>query len=286
MDEKRPDIKRDADATRAEHDEAESAAVPRFDAAAAEDARAIVPVGRTGSRWKQRARLKTLLIVAPILLALGALVWYLSVGYWTQPVTPLAPPDQVETLPPAPTATIEATPTVEATPTIEPTATPSPAPDVTPAPQTSSSPLASGEPGRLLIPVAGIRPEQLSDTYNDARSEGRVHNAIDIIAPRGAPVLAVADGRIARLFQSEKGGITVYQLSADEKLVYYYAHLERYADGLKDGHYARRGETIGYVGDTGNATPGNYHLHFQVYRIADPKRFWDGENLNPYTLLR
>jgi murein DD-endopeptidase MepM/ murein hydrolase activator NlpD len=137
-----------------------------------------------------------------------------------------------------------------------------------------------------LIPVAGVRPEQLSDTYNDARSEGRVHNAIDIIAPRGTPVIAVADGRIVRLFNSEKGGITIYQLSADEKLVYYYAHLDRYADGLKDGHSARRGETIGYVGDTGNATPGNYHLHFQVYRITDPKRFWDGENLNPYELLR
>lgn len=277
MDEKQPETERDEETT---------AVTSRFNMASESDARAVVPLERVEQSWKTRARLKTLLIIAPVFLALGALVWYLSVGYWTQPVTPLAPPDQVETLPPAPTATIETTPTIE--PTATPT--PSPAPDVTPAPQTSSSPLAPpvalGEPGRLLIPVAGIRPEQLSDTYNDARSEGRVHNAIDIIAPRGAPVLAAADGRIARLFQSEKGGITIYQLSADEKLVYYYAHLERYADGLKDGHYARRGEIIGYVGDTGNATPGNYHLHFQVYRITDPKRFWDGENLNPYTLLR
>ncbi|HZB46250.1 MAG TPA: M23 family metallopeptidase [Pyrinomonadaceae bacterium] len=236
-------------------------------------------------------RVRVLLIAAVGFGALAALVWYLSTRYWTQPVARLAPPSrEAETLPP---------PSPPATPTLEPTALPNidapptatPTPGATPTTQqpsteSPSTPSASGDASRLLIPVAGVRPEQLSDTYNDARSEGRVHNAIDIIAPRGTPVLAVADGRIVRLFNSVKGGITIYQLSADEKLVYYYAHLDRYADGLKDGHQARRGETIGYVGDTGNATPGNYHLHFQVYRITDPKRFWDGENLNPYELLR
>jgi murein DD-endopeptidase MepM/ murein hydrolase activator NlpD len=140
---------------------------------------------------------------------------------------------------------------------------------------------------RLLIPVEGIRPDQLQDTFKDSRSEGRVHDAIDIIAPRGTPVLAATDGRIVKLFNSVKGGITFYQLAAaDEHYVLYYAHLERYADGLKEGHVARRGETVGYVGDTGNATPGNTHLHFQLYRVEDPKRFWTGENLNPYPLLR
>jgi murein DD-endopeptidase MepM/ murein hydrolase activator NlpD len=138
----------------------------------------------------------------------------------------------------------------------------------------------------LLIPVAGVKPEQLQDTFSDARSEGRSHDAIDIIAPRGTPVLAAADGRVLRLFNSEKGGITIYQLSTDEHLIYYYAHLDRYADGLAVGRVLRRGETIAYVGDTGNATPGNYHLHFQVYRISDTRQFWTGENLNPYTLLR
>jgi murein DD-endopeptidase MepM/ murein hydrolase activator NlpD len=140
---------------------------------------------------------------------------------------------------------------------------------------------------RLLIPVAGVRAQDLRDTFSDSRSEGRVHDAIDIMAPRNAPVLAASDGRIVRLFQSVKGGITIYQLaSADEHFVFYYAHLAAYADGLAEGHVARRGETIGYVGDTGNAAPGNTHLHFQIYRVADPKRFWSGENINPYPLLR
>jgi murein DD-endopeptidase MepM/ murein hydrolase activator NlpD len=140
---------------------------------------------------------------------------------------------------------------------------------------------------QLLIPVEGVRPEQLQDTFKDARSEGRVHDAIDIVAPRGTPVLAATDGRVVKLFQSAKGGITFYQLAAaDEHYVLYYAHLERYADGLTEGHVARRGETLAYVGDTGNAAPGNTHLHFQIYRVEDPGHFWNGENLNPYPLLR
>jgi murein DD-endopeptidase MepM/ murein hydrolase activator NlpD len=135
--------------------------------------------------------------------------------------------------------------------------------------------------------VAGVAPEQLQDTFKNSRSEGRVHDSIDIIAPRGTPVLAATDGRVVKLFRSVKGGTTLYQLaSADERYVLYYAHLERYADGLAEGHVARRGETVGYVGDTGNATPGNTHLHFQIYRVEDPKSFWTGENLNPYSLLR
>jgi murein DD-endopeptidase MepM/ murein hydrolase activator NlpD len=131
-----------------------------------------------------------------------------------------------------------------------------------------------------------VRPEQLRDTFVESRSEGRAHDAIDIAAPRGTPVLAAADGRIVKFFNSERGGITIYQLSTDEKLVYYYAHLDRYADGLTEGHFARRGETIAYVGDTGNAGPGNYHLHFSVATITDPKRYWAGTNVNPYPLLR
>jgi len=140
---------------------------------------------------------------------------------------------------------------------------------------------------RLLIPVEGVRPSQLQDTFDQARSEGRVHDAIDIMAPRGTPVLAATDGRVVKLFQSAKGGTTVYQLAAaDEHFVFYYAHLAAYAEGLSEGRLARRGETIGYVGDTGNAGPGNTHLHFQIYRVADPKHFWTGENINPYPILK
>jgi len=137
----------------------------------------------------------------------------------------------------------------------------------------------------LIIPVSGVRPDQLLDTFSDARSEGRTHDAIDIPAAAGTRVLAAADGEIIKLFLSERGGITVYQLSVDKKLVFYYAHLQGYADGLIEGRYVHRGDVIAYVGDSGNAGPGNYHLHFSIATIADPKRYWEGSNINPYPLL-
>lgn len=139
---------------------------------------------------------------------------------------------------------------------------------------------------KLIIPVVGVKPDQLLDTFTDSRSEGRAHDAIDIPAPAGTGVLAATDGEIIKLFQSERGGTTVYQLSPDKKLVFYYAHLQRYADGLAVGKFARQGEVIAYVGDTGNASAGNYHLHFSISVISDPKRYWEGNNINPYPLLR
>lgn len=138
----------------------------------------------------------------------------------------------------------------------------------------------------LIIPVAGVRPDQLTDTFSDSRSEGRTHDAIDIMAPAETPVLAAADGQIQKLFQSERGGTTIYQLSADQKLIFYYAHLARYADGLTEGKHVHQGETIAYIGDTGNAGTGNYHLHFSIAIVSDPKRYWEGTNINPYPLLR
>lgn len=141
-------------------------------------------------------------------------------------------------------------------------------------------------PNNLIIPVDGVSPDQLRDTFSESRSEGRVHDAIDIIAPLDTPVLAGADGTIVRLFHSERGGTTIYQLSADNQFVYYYAHLDRYAEGLSAGHFAKQGETIAYVGDTGNAGAGNYHLHFSIAVISDPKRYWEGVNINPYPLLK
>ncbi len=139
---------------------------------------------------------------------------------------------------------------------------------------------------KLIVPVAGVKPEQLLDTFADARSEGRAHDAIDISAPAGTPVLAAIDGEIIKLFQSERGGTTIYQLAPDKKLLFYYAHLQSYADGLYVGKFVRQGELIAYVGDTGNAGTGNYHLHFSISVIADPKRYWEGTNINPYPLLR
>ncbi|MGZ8846265.1 MAG: M23 family metallopeptidase [Pyrinomonadaceae bacterium] len=139
---------------------------------------------------------------------------------------------------------------------------------------------------QLIIPVAGVRPDQLHDTFSESRTEGRVHDAIDIPAPLGTPVLAAADGKIVKLLNSERGGITIYQLSADQKFIYYYAHLDRYAEGLTEGHFAKQGETIAYVGDSGNAGAGNYHLHFSIALVSDPKRYWEGVNINPYPLLK
>lgn len=137
----------------------------------------------------------------------------------------------------------------------------------------------------LLIPVAGVSRKQLQNTYDDARSQGRQHNAIDIIAPQSTPVLAVDDGPVIKLFQSDKGGITLYQLDPSGRYAYYYAHLERYADGMAEGKQLKRGEVIGYVGDSGNAGKGNYHLHFEVSKLAAPRKWYGGAPTNPYPLL-
>jgi len=156
--------------------------------------------------------------------------------------------------------------------------------------QTQAQPPLTAEPGyvgklNLIIPVSGVKASQLLDTFADARSEGRVHDAIDIPAPQGTPVVAAADGEIIKLFQSERGGTTIYQLSTDKKIIYYYAHLQQYADGLAAGKMVHQGETIAFVGDTGNAGTGNYHLHFSIAIVSDPKRYWEGTNINPYPLL-
>jgi murein DD-endopeptidase MepM/ murein hydrolase activator NlpD len=243
-------------------------------------------------------RTRVLLIAMAAFAALAAPVWYMSSAYWSQPVRPLPTP-RPDAEQPSQTPTTEATTTPDAVPQTEAAAEPS-ASDATPSPTSTPTPGASSQtPGtsggapsalssmHLLIPVEGVRPESLRDTFDDARSEGRVHDAIDIPAPRNTPVYASTDGRIVKLFQSAKGGTTIYQVaSTDEHFVLYYAHLDHYAEGLADGHVARRGETIGYVGDTGDAGPGNTHLHFQIYRVADPKHFWTGEDINPYPLLR
>ena len=149
-----------------------------------------------------------------------------------------------------------------------------------------ASPVPSAESsGDLVIPVAGVAPDDLFDTFTDARGQGRVHNAIDIMAPRGVPVLAAAPGHIVRLFESERGGLTLYQLDPDGETVYYYAHLDGYQPGLAAGQTVQRGDTLGFVGDTGNAAPGNTHLHFAMWVVADSTQFWDGEPINPYPLL-
>lgn len=153
-------------------------------------------------------------------------------------------------------------------------------------PSTLSPPTAPAiAPSGLLLPVQGIQPTQLQDTFTDARSEGRVHDAIDILAAEGTPVLAVADGRIEKLFDSDRGGLTIYQFEPGGTYCYYYAHLQRYADGLAEKQQVKRGEVIGYVGSTGNANAEAPHLHFEVHVLGPEKEWWKGESINPYPLL-
>lgn len=147
----------------------------------------------------------------------------------------------------------------------------------------SVTPVQTG-PG-LAVPVFGVRPEQLIDTYTQPRGEDRLHEAIDIPAPLGTPVIAAGSGKIIKFYDSVPGGITIYQLSSDNAYVYYYGHLQRRSDTLREGDFVNKGTTIGFVGDSGNAGPGNYHLHFSILKVADPKRYWEGTYVNPYPLL-
>jgi murein DD-endopeptidase MepM/ murein hydrolase activator NlpD len=139
----------------------------------------------------------------------------------------------------------------------------------------------------LVVPVSGVARTALSDTYDDARGGGaRVHEAIDIMAPRGTPVIAAAPGTIEKLFQSDDGGNTIYQRSDDRRTIYYYAHLDSYAPGLAEGQTVARGQTIGAVGSTGNASESAPHLHFAILRTNPEAKWWDPTTaVDPYPLL-
>ncbi|MBB4131019.1 M23 family metallopeptidase [Xanthomonas sp. 3075] len=237
-------------------------------------------------------------------LMLGLLIG--AAGYWW---LERGAPDAAVSPSPSPTPTPTSTATAEraaadaaaaaaalpaASPTLgtsAPALAASPAPtapvEQAPAPTTSTATATAPQPtgSGLLIPVQGIGPDQLQDTFTDARSEGRVHDAIDILAPTGTPVLAVADGTVEKLFDSERGGLTVYQFEPSGTYCYYYAHLQRYADGLTEKQSIKRGQVIGYVGSTGNADPGAPHLHFEIHRLGPEKQWWKGEALNPYPVL-
>jgi peptidoglycan LD-endopeptidase LytH len=136
----------------------------------------------------------------------------------------------------------------------------------------------------LEVPVAGVDRDDLRDTFSEARG-ARSHEALDIMAPRNTKVRAVEDGRIQKLFTSKAGGVTIYQFDPTETFAYYYAHLDRYADGLHDGQTVERGDVIGYVGSTGNASPDAPHLHFAVFRLTPERQWWKGEAINPYPIL-
>lgn len=163
-----------------------------------------------------------------------------------------------------------------------------PAPAAPPASARAPAPVvvpATPGPSGLVIPVQGVTAAQLVNTFDQSRSEGRVHEAIDIMAPTGTPVLAVADGWVEKLFTSDQGGLTIYQFEPTRTYSYYYAHLDRYADGLREGQPLKRGQVIGYVGYSGNANPEGPHLHFAISVLDADKRWHGGSPINPYPLL-
>ena len=164
---------------------------------------------------------------------------------------------------------------------IVPAEAPSPLPS-TPVPRSSQT----AAWGKLVIPVEGVPSSALADTFTQARAGGaRPHDAIDIMAARGRPVVAAADGRVEKLFWSGEGGRTLYQRSTDGKRIYYYAHLDSYAPGLGEGQALQRGQPIGTVGSTGNADESAPHLHFAILLVRPDEPWYGGQPINPYPLL-
>jgi murein DD-endopeptidase MepM/ murein hydrolase activator NlpD len=137
---------------------------------------------------------------------------------------------------------------------------------------------------RLIIPVRGVHAEDLRDDFNETRG-GHRHEALDILAPRGTPVLAADDGSVVKLFLSKPGGLTVYEFDDSQTYCYYYAHLDRYGPGLKQGTPLRKGDVLGYVGSSGNASPDGPHLHFAIFMLGPERRWWEGTPIDPYGFL-
>jgi murein DD-endopeptidase MepM/ murein hydrolase activator NlpD len=152
-------------------------------------------------------------------------------------------------------------------------------------PRIGADPVADLRGRQLTIPVRGVDRTALRQSFAETRGSNRVHEAIDILAPRHTPVIAVEDGTIARLFASQAGGTTIYQFDPTSTYVYYYAHLERYAPGLAEGARVRRGDVIAYVGTSGNAPEDTPHLHFAIFRMTDKKQWWDGIPIDPFGIL-
>ncbi len=152
-------------------------------------------------------------------------------------------------------------------------------------PVAAAADLKSPRPIDLLFPVPAVSPLAMTNSFEDRRGE-RMHHAVDILAPRNAEVVAVADGTIARLMTSVAGGIAVYQWSSDQRRVYYYAHLQAYAPDLFEGQPVTRGQVLGYVGTTGNAPPNTPHLHFGIARVEKENQWWGGQPVNPYPIWR
>ena len=195
----------------------------------------------------------------------------------------IRPPVTVGKPSPAATAAVEVRPSANETP---PAVAPPPPPNEAAPPAISADPIDDLRRRQLTLPVERISKKDIRDNFEEMRGGNRRHEAIDVLAPRNTPVLAVEDGTIARLFLSDAGGITIYQFDPTENYVYYYAHLEGYAAGLKERDRVSRGQAIGYVGTTGNAPRDTPHLHFAIFKMAGEKQWWRGTAIDPYLVLR
>lgn len=187
-----------------------------------------------------------------------------------------------------------ASPAAEVRPSAEPVATPAAVitPKTPPLPEPSTPtatrpPLSGFTLGRdpLVMPVQGAHATDLHDSFGQTRGGTHRHEAIDIMAPRGTPVVAAVDGSIEKLFTSREGGLTIYEFDRDRNYCYYYAHLDRYAEGVKEGQLVHRGDRVGYVGSTGDASAEAPHLHFTIFQLGPEKRWWLGTPINPYPFL-
>jgi len=137
----------------------------------------------------------------------------------------------------------------------------------------------------LVVPVAGANMGKVEDSYFEPRDGDRTHRALDILAPRGTPILSADDGKILRMSNSSLGGITMYTVDPSNRIVYYYAHMDRYNDAMTPGRTITRGDTLGFVGTTGNAPKDTPHLHFQIMRWPSDGKYWNGEPINPFDFL-
>lgn len=173
-----------------------------------------------------------------------------------------------------------------ALPPVAPPATVIDTPDRAVPPGMYAEPVADLRARRLEVPVLGTRRDTLRPMFDEKRGGSRTHEAIDILAPKGTPVVAVEDGRIAKLFLSDAGGITIYLFDPTVRYAYYYAHLDAYAPGLTDGAAVTRGQTLGYVGVSGNAPKDTPHLHFAIFELTDEKRWWQGTPIDPFLVLK
>lgn len=141
-------------------------------------------------------------------------------------------------------------------------------------------------PGQLMVPVRGIAADNLVDTFTQARDGGiRRHDAIDIMADRGTPVVSASAGTVEKLFESRKGGLTVYIRAPGGQRMHYYAHLEAYARSLREGQQVSAGEPLGTVGSSGNARTDAPHLHYAIMELSEADSWWEGTPINPYPLL-